>query len=1182
MNPVRYRVLGTTEAYDSRGTPLPVDGRRLRGLLAALALHAARPVSVDALVHEVWAGDPPRDAPAALQALVGRLRRVLGREAVESVPGGYRLAVDRDDVDLHRFERLARVGASELHRGDTGAAGRTLREALALWRGPALADLPDRAAATGPEARRHDAVRHRIAADLASGRTEQLVPELRELVAAHPYDEPLHAQLLRALRSAGRSADALAAYEDARRVLAEGLGTDPGTELRSLHAELLAGAEPGAGAGEPGAPAPDGAAPADDPVRTAARSPRQTEGTRGQQAELHFGAGHGTPEQLDRTPSARTPPDRDPSEQHPDRHPPDGHPPDGHPRDGQHPDRQPSGHPTDRPPARPERNTNLRPRLTSFVGRELELDAIRSDLQRARLVTLTGPGGSGKTRLAEETGAAHSTPVRLAELAPLDHPAAVPSAVVSALNLRDTALGTSELTTRDDDPVALLIEYCAPRSLLLILDNCEHVIAAAAQLAETLLTRCPKLRILATSREPLGVPGEAVRPVDPLPAGPAHRLFAERGTAVRPDFDPAADPDALAEICTRLDGLPLAIELAAARLRLLTPRQIADRLDDRFRLLTSGSRTVLPRQQTLRAVVDWSWDLLDATERRVLREVSVFAGGWDLRAAEAVCGPEATETVGALGALVDKSLIVAAPDPGAAGMRYRLLETIHEYADERAAGTPQLLEAARTRHTAYVRSLVEHADPLLRTADQLPWISTLERELDNIRAALHRSITTGDEESAFALTLAMSWFWRLRNYLREGANRIDQVLGMGPETSDEDDPRYWPRMKLRLMLLLLSFESGGTQWFDEEARDWAGRLWRAFGRPVPQAAEFPGLLWPFVTFVFDDPPQTRSALDEAVRICRELGDPWSVGVSLMFRTHTAVDFRGLSGFDDDLVELRDIAHRVGDRWMRAQVNSAAGEAAMSRSRFAEARVEFEEALHLAYEVGAYSEAPFLVARLGEIAYRSGDTALAQKVLAEALAESERYGSPDARTFVRIMYATIALDRGDLAAAGRELAAGHRESIAGSPPPQVEVVLAGLDARLTATRSSPAEGLKKYAAASRSAAAQHVSDVLHSALVDASAGVLADLGDTSRAARLLAVSDHWRGGHPRPEPERSRVERLVTRLRETLDPDVYETQTARGRGLTPDDVADELADAAARFNRPTPDPAQDAQDPGHTT
>ncbi len=263
--------------------------------------------------------------------------------------------------------------------------------------------------------------------------------------------------------------------------------------------------------------------------------------------------------------------------------------------------------------------------------------------------------------------------------------------------------------------------------MLLLLDNCEHVIGAAAALADHLLARCPRLTILATSREPLGVPGEAVRPLDPLPDPMALRLLAERGAAARPGFRTDADEAtaaACAEICRRLDGLPLAIELAAARLRMLTPRQIADRLDDRFRLLSSGSRTVLPRQQTLRAVVDWSWDLLDAAERAVLRRLSVFAGGCSLAAAEEVCAlpdpadgavVDALDVAGLLGSLVDKSLVVAAPgDDGE--MRYGLLETVGEYAAERLAEADGGAAVAR-RHLVHYRELARTTGPKMRGAN---------------------------------------------------------------------------------------------------------------------------------------------------------------------------------------------------------------------------------------------------------------------------------------------------------------------------------------------------------------------------------------------------------------------------------------------------------------------------------
>ncbi|MET9953765.1 BTAD domain-containing putative transcriptional regulator, partial [Streptomyces sp. NPDC006339] len=582
-----YRILGTAQARRPDGTEAVLSGARLRALLTALAAAGGRPVGADGLITQVWAEDiaedrdgggagaahrdRDRDRLAALQALVGRLRRALGRDAVASVPGGYRLAAAPGDIDLFRFEELADDAVRELDAGRPERAARLLDEALGLWRGPALADLPghgDDPLAVRAEQRRTRARRDRLAADVALGRAQDTLAPLAALTAEHPLDEPLHALRLRALRAAGRPAEALAAYETARRTLADLLGTEPGPELKALYEELLAGDEPPA-------------------ARRALPAP-----------------------------------------------------------------------------------------LTSFLGRTAELRDLADTLATGRLVTLTGPGGVGKTRLALAAASAHPD-TWLAELASVRDASDVPAAVLTALGARETHLWRDAPAR---DPLTTLVDHCARRRMLLVLDNCEHVVGAAAGLVEVLLARCPGVTVLATSREPLGVPGEVLRPVGPLPVETGVRLFGERGAAVRPGFRAADDPEAAAEIVRRLDGLPLAIELAAARLRMLTPRQIAERLDDRFRLLTSGARTVLPRQQTLRAVVDWSWDLLDEAERAVLRRLAVFTGGCDLEAAEAVCGEpgQESEVLELLGALVDKSLVVAAPTE--AGMRYRLLETVAEYA----------------------------------------------------------------------------------------------------------------------------------------------------------------------------------------------------------------------------------------------------------------------------------------------------------------------------------------------------------------------------------------------------------------------------------------------------------------------------------------------------------------------
>ncbi|WP_435176464.1 AfsR/SARP family transcriptional regulator [Actinacidiphila sp. bgisy145] len=1127
---MRYFVLGVTEARSEDGTVLPLSGAKVRTVLTVLAAHAGRPVAPETLIAEVWTQDPPADAAGALQALVARLRKALGRDAVASEPGGYRLNTPRENVDLFAFEALLRTGEAELRDGDPDRAAATLDRALGLWRGPALADLPDRdAAAARTDALRLAALRAKFEAEFARGQTAAVLPALREAVVAHPLDEPFHAQLIRALRATGRGADALAAYEEARTVLAETLGADPGPELQALHAELLQ-------------------APQQTPHRTPRYAGRPdgpgTPGTPG---------GPGGSEKTDdgRRHAASTPP---------------------------------------APPPAPR--GNLRARLTSFVGRETELAAIGADLAATRLVTLTGPGGSGKTRLALEAAEAAQTGypdgVWLAELASLDDPYAIPHAVLNALGRRDTVvLGTARDALGGEHPMERLVEYCTGRRLLLVLDNCEHLIGAAAYLAAELLARCPELTVLATSREPLGVPGEVVRAVEPLPPRTAYRLFTERAGTARPreipgpaadrSADPHVEPSpgqdgvgtrgtgtddaaAVREICRRLDGLPLAIELAAARLRALSPRQIADRLDDRFRLLTGGSRTLLPRQQTLRAVVDWSWDLLDERERTTLCALSVFSGGCTLTAAEAVCGPDALDAVAQL---VDKSLVVA-EHGGPSGTRYRLLETIHEYALERAHERPAELAAAGERHTAYVRELTGTVDPLLRGSDQLHWFEVMEAELDNVRAALHRAVGHRSEADAVPIALAMGWFWWLRNYGDEAVGWLTEVAALGADRLDDTgDPMYWPRLDLQLLLLFVQGDRATEeQWSAPEVAVTVDRLVAAYRNAGEPAARFPGMLWPFTLYVAGRGRMAPGLTDHVVDNCRAHGGDWELAAALMFRLHLTVDSPGgTTRVDRDWVELSELAERLGDRWIRAQVHGARAEIAALRGDHAAARAGFEAAYRLGRELGAFSEGAFLLGRMAELAYRCGDNDEAHRLLDEAAEEAERYVVMDARTYIRYLRSAVLLRQGDVPRA-RELYGAAVDRIAdGTPPPMFHVLLRGLSAQLTAAEGDLPGALREAAAAVRMAAEEGCTEAVTGAQFDTAAAVLAALGEVRAALRMSGAADTIRGDLPRTLPERADDDAVRAAAAAVLPPQEAARERARGAGWSRQEAGEELAGLA---------------------
>ncbi|MFD6243835.1 BTAD domain-containing putative transcriptional regulator [Streptomyces roseolus] len=1097
---MRYCLLGPTRVLSADGGELPVGGPRVRALLTALALRPGRVVPVTVLVDEVWHGDePPADAVAALQALAGRLRKALGKDRVPSADGGgYRLGAAREDVDLYRFERLAADGSAALAAGDPGRAAALLDEALGLWAGPALADLPDRhAEAARWEARRLDARRGRLDAALALGRAADALSELTALCADRPLDEPLQALRIRALRDTGRAAEALAAYEEVRRTLADRLGADPGPGLRALHERLLTAGAP--------APAPV-SAPAPASVHRAAPAPG-----------------------------------------------------------------------------------NLRARLTSFVGRDEEIAALSQDLEAARLVTLLGPGGAGKTRLSQEAAerAAGAWPdgVWVAELAPVRVPEAVPEAVLAALGARETVLrgaGAEELRT-GGDPLHRLVEHCAGRRLLLLLDNCEHLVDAAARLAETVLARCPGVRILATSREPLGVPGERLRPLGPLPEETALRLLAERGAAARPGFDVAGDPEAAEEIVRRLDGLPLAIELAAARLRLLSPRQIADRLDDRFRLLTSGARTVLPRQQTLRAVVDWSWELLEGPERAVLRRLAVFTGGCDLEAAEAVCaGPEGADVLSVLGALVDKSLVVAAPEES--GTRFRLLETVAEYAGERLdeAGERAAVERA---HLTYYRELARTTDPALRGSGQLAAMVRLDAEYGNIRTALARAVAARDEDEALVLVHALLWYWQLRDLRSDALQGARAAAGLGPDPFASpaapvvplhepctaappplsEEQRWEARRGVRLVELF-NMDHETARWTTPEGTARLREISAVYRPGLPQTCRLPGSFAIFAVVMLGDPGRLHDILDTTVEACRRNGYDWELAGVLHLRANMLAN-RGdwadqaIADADESLL----IFERYGDAWGMAEALSSRAEAHERKLEFDAAAADFSAAIGYAEKIGAPSQQALLRARYADILVETGRFEEGEAILREIL--DGRHGPGLEPQLGARLFLAHALGR-----TGRtEEARQHLTVLLGEFGNETLSIfegftLAGL-AWIDVLEGDYAAGLRNAVEGyerSLSPLSMTVAPQMPSGHLTIAAWALAGLGGPG--ARTAAVLLGGREGlvpegHRRPALERENLERATELARTALGEAEYAAAYAEGDGLSLEEAAALLGRAA---------------------
>ncbi|MFF0745954.1 BTAD domain-containing putative transcriptional regulator [Streptomyces sp. NPDC004111] len=854
---LRFDLLGPLRVWRD-GEELDAGPVQQRVMLAVLLLNANRPVSRGKLIEAVWGAAAPGRAVNLLQRHAAGLRRVLepGRPArapsrlLNWTEAGYVLTVPPGGLDREVLTGQMERGRSARAAGDLRAAAEALHTALRMWRGRLCEGLASPlldAERDRLEEHRLGVLEERIEVDLALGADTDLVGELRRLIAAHPLRERPHALLMRALHRSGRQAEALQAYRDAHRLLTEELGIEPGAELRRVHEQILAADT----ALDPPAPTPE-------------------------------------------VPAVLPPPE----------------------------DRPEQG-------AAPRARGNLPTELTSFVGRQRELDGVRDLLAASRLVTLTGVGGVGKTRLGLRAALNHRPDFRdgvwLVELAGLSDPGLVAHAVAEALDVHVQTGGT---------PLASLVRHLRDREVLLVLDDCEHVLHACAVLVDALLKAATRLRVLATSRQPLAIDGEHFLPVAPLRVLPEAARGREdsAGTGAAPDEESAAvtlfahraraavpcgfamSPEIRAtvtRICQRLDGIPLAIELAAGRLRTLSPEQLLARLDDRFRVLASARPTALPRHQTLQATVCWSFHLCTDDERLLWVRLSTFTDSFDLEAAEAVCAGDdlpTGEILDLVDGLVDKSVLIR--ERSAGGIRFRLLETLREYGRRQIRDGDRRI-ALRRRHRDHYLALAEQGEREWFGSGQAVWADRLRSEHANFREALGFSFATAGEGPAGArLAAALYFYWIACGYVEEAQRWLDRALRLTREPSGERAKALW--VMSRIAYLRGDLAASVTR--SAECREVAGRLGddaaMAHGTHMAGAA----------ALLRDEPGHARLLLEEALDHYSALGATDSMVIMAQAQLAMASVFLGEP---DRAVELcrkaRSTCAAHDERWTLSYV-----------------------------------------------------------------------------------------------------------------------------------------------------------------------------------------------------------------------------------------------------------------------
>ncbi|WP_198427421.1 AfsR/SARP family transcriptional regulator [Streptomyces buecherae] len=1262
---MRFGVLGPLAVWTADGAPVPVPGAKVRVLLARLLVDPGRPVAVERLVDALWDDDAlPAHPINALQGKVSQLRRVLaaaepgGRDLLTAGPAGYALrasapadvpaAADGAAVDAAHFAALLRRARDT---ADPRARVRVLTRALELWRGEAFADFADRpfarAAVTRLDEDRLTAWEERAEARLALGEHTALTGELSALVERYPLRERLRAAHLRALYLAGRPAEALAEYAALRRRLADELGLSPSPELAALQQAMLR-QDPSLDA----PPAPPG-------------------------ARVAGGAASGVVPH--RVPGPTAP---------------------ASPRPGPGPGTRPGPGPG--PGTRPGPG-NLPAPVSPLIGRANAVSAVAELLGPHRLVTLTGPGGVGKTRLAlaaaarlrgrafapyadgpyaddptvegptagdpsadnATTGGGFPEGVWLVELATLDTEAqagpdagaganpdaydagtyAVVERVLKVLAIRDDiphspgpqpGLGPGPGPGPDSasapDPASApapgrtdpsracgadrldrLVGAVRAMRMLLVLDNCEHLVEPVGRVVAALLRAAPGLCVLATSQEPLGVAGERVWPVPPLglpaPASDADpsaleefgsvQLFVARAASAPGFALSAANAPAVAALCRRLDGLPLALELAAARVRTLGVHGLAARLDERLTLLSGGHRDAPARHRTLRTMIDWSWGLLTDPERAVLRQLAVFAGGCTPEAAEAVCGQAAVagqdgsgRVLDVLARLVERSLVVL--DDGPTGPRYRLLESVSAYGAERLRAAGEA-DAVRERHGRYYADLAERVAPRLRGPEQRHWLERLDDEGANLRRALDHAVRhDAGGDRALRLVNALAWYWVVRGRLAEAGRALAAALATGPHPPAAITP---PRALATAWHTAIALTTGTVE--HPSAIDHPGRTehpGHVAEPPGPTAIDAPEnteILGISPTTepgegcgseariravlraydALDDPHGRATALwllgtaqlgagdvatgeelvDQALAGFRALGDTWGTAAALSVRARHAMARGDLDAVRHDGELSARLFRGLGDRWGQAQTVFPLATLAEITGDYPRATRLHRAGLEIAEELGLGAEVSRRHTGLGRIALLTGDTARARAHHTRALHLARAQNFRSGQVSAEIGLALGARAEGDHDTAERHLDAlldWFRETGYG---PGGSLVLAELGF-VAELRGDAATALARHL--DGYAVAGGLGDPRALALaLEGLAGARALAGAADDAAALLGAAAAARDSvaSPLPPAERTDVDRVTAAARAALGAPEFAAAFAHGTRLSPADA-----------------------------